>query len=68
MGKCVYSRESPKQYTWVKETNSKYKAHCWPCNNTSIQMHEMGESAVRSQVQGEGHYKRNKKKLCLRHS
>ena len=64
MGKCVYSREWPKQYTWVKETNSKYKAHYWPCNNTSIQM---GESALRSQAQGEGH-KRNKKKRCLVHS
>ena len=37
--------------------NSKHKAHCQPCNKLSTQM---GESALRSLGQGEGHKKQEK--------
>ena len=60
MGKCVYSREWPKQYPWVKDTNSKHKTHYWPVIRTSIQM---GESALQTQVQGAGHKKQEKAML-----
>ena len=59
MGKCVYSTEWPKQYSWVKEMNNKHKAHCLPCNKDT-DVAQMGESALRSQVKGEGHKKQEK--------
>ena len=59
MGKCVYSREWPKQYSWMKKTNSKHKAHCRPCNK-DISVAQMGESALLSQAKGEWHKKQEK--------
>ena len=36
--------------------NSTHKAHCQPCNK-SIDVAQMGESALPSQAKGEGHKK-----------
>ena len=32
MGKCIFNSEWPSQYPWVKQTDSKFKAHCHACN------------------------------------
>ena len=56
MGKCVYSRDWPKRYPWVKETDNKHKAHCRACNK-DIDVAQMGKSALRSQASGDRHKK-----------
>ena len=56
MGKCVYSRDWPKRYPWVKETDNKHKAHC-RARNKDIDVAQMGESALRSQASGDRHKK-----------
>ena len=43
----MYSRDWPKRYPWVKETDNKHKAHCRVCNK-DIDVVQMGESALRS--------------------
>ena len=52
MGKCLYSRDWPKRYPWVKETDNKHKAHCRACNK-DIDVPQMGESALRSHASGD---------------
>ena len=32
MGKCIFNREWPIWYPWVKQMDSKLKAHCHACN------------------------------------
>ena len=53
MGKCLYSRDWPKRYPWVKETDNKHKAHCCACNNKDIDVAQMGESALCSHASGD---------------
>ena len=43
----MYSRDWPKRYSWVKETDNEHKAHCRACNK-DIDVAQMGESALRS--------------------
>ena len=52
----MYSRDWPKRYPWVKETDNKHKAHC-RARNKDIDVAQMGKSALRSQASGD----RNKK-------
>ncbi len=47
MGKCVFNRDWPKRYPWVKETSNKTKAHCSACIK-DIDIGQMGESALKS--------------------
>ena len=56
MGKCVYSRDWPKLYPSVKETDNKHKAYCRACNK-DIDVVQMGESALRSHVSRDRHKK-----------
>ena len=32
MVKCIFNREWPSRYPWVKQTDSKFKAHCHTYN------------------------------------
>ena len=50
----MYSRDWPKRYSWVKETDNKHKAHCRACNK-DIDVAQMGESALRSHASGDRH-------------
>ena len=46
------SRDWPKRYRLVKETDNKHKAHCRACNK-DIDVAQMGESALRSHASGD---------------
>ena len=52
----MYSRDWPKRYPRVKETDNKHKAHCRACNK-DIDVAQIGESALRSHASGDRHKK-----------
>ena len=54
MGKCIFSHEWPCRCPYVKEMDSRFKAHCSARRN-SIDIMQMEEKALRSHANREVH-------------